>query len=85
LYADTANTAAFKESEIYKDMAVKAPTVKSKLVSSIMRWFRVNVLTKMSTKIAEKHATKIHEPEASVVCFGHEQDHDRKRFDCTQA
>ena len=66
LYADTANTAAFKESEIYKDMAVKAPTVKSKLVSSIMRWFRVNVLTKMSTKIAEKYATKIYELEASV-------------------
>ena len=67
MYSDEANGKAFKETDIYKDMQVAAPTVKTRLVGAVMRWFRNTVTKNMSTKIAEKYADNVRDLEAKVA------------------
>ena len=60
-YSQDANTKLFQKSDVYKDLTVGGSTVKAKFASATARWFKMNVMNHLVSKISDKYADKIRE------------------------
>jgi hypothetical protein len=65
-YSESANADMFRESGVYRDLTVGGTTAKRTFATATARWFKLNVMNLLVTKVGESYADKIRDLSTQV-------------------